>query len=660
MDHHEHQHNHNHSAHNMHAGHSPGMFRQKFWLSLALTVPIVALSHTVAGFFGYDVPEIPLIEWVSPILGTVLFFYSGVVFLRSARHEIAMKKPGMMTLISLAITVAFIYSWAVSLGLTGMDFWWELATLITIMVLGHWLEMKSIEQAHNALGELAKLLPDTAELLQGDAAKMVEASSLKKDDIVLVRPGARVPADGVVVAGSSSVDEALLTGESLPQKKRQGSSVIGGSINKDGVLQVRVSALPGGGVLGGIMDAVKRAGESKSHTQVLADRFAGWLFYAALCVATITLIYWLIVGGQTVAFIVERVVTVLIVACPHALGLAVPLVVSIASSRAAKSGLLVRSREGLESLRNIDAIVFDKTGTLTTGEQSVVAVLGNNERDIVEAAAAVEHASEHSIAKAIINYAHKQGIRYSWDELQHFTAIKGEGVRADMGDVQVLAGNERLLGDYNIAVEVPIPEKYKAYTTIYVARGGRNIGAIVLGDSIRDESREAIETLQQMGIQVVLLTGDNEGVAKAVAEELDIAEYKFSVLPEEKASVIHELQAGGKHVAMVGDGVNDAPALTQADVGIAIGAGTDVAVESADIVLSKSDPRAVIEAIRLSRATYRKMVQNLVWGAGYNIVILPLATGMIGGIVISPAVGAVLMSASTIIVAVNAQLLRRA
>ena len=464
---------------------------------------------------------------------------------------------------------------------------------------------------------------------------MVEPSSLKKDDIVLVRPGARVPADGVVVAGSSSVDEALLTGESLPQKKRQGSSVIGGSINKDGVLQVRVSALPGGGVLGGIMDAVKRAGESKSHTQVLADRFAGWLFYVALCVATITLIYWLIVGGQTVAFIVERVVTVLIVACPHALGLAVPLVVSIASSRAAKSGLLVRSREGLESLRNIDAIVFDKTGTLTTGEQSVVAVLGNNERDIVEVAAAVEHASEHSIAKAIINYAHKQGIRYSWDELQHFTAIKGEGVRADMGDVQVLAGNERLLGDYNIAVEVPIPEKYKAYTTIYVARGGRNIGAIVLGDSIRDESREAIETLQQMGLQVVLLTGD-------------------------KARVIHELQAGGKHVAMVGDGVNDAPALTQADVGIAIGAGTDVAVESADIVLSKSDPRAVIEAIRLSQATYRKMVQNLVWGAGYNIVILPLATGMIGGIVISPAVGAVLMSASTIIVAVNAQLLRRA
>ncbi len=656
--HHLHQRNHSsEDDHSVHDGHSSEMFRKKFWLSAVLSVPIVFLSHTVAGFFGYALPDFWLINALMPVLGTILFFYGGMVFIKSARHEIKMKQPGMMTLISLAIIVAFLYSWAVSLGLDGMDFWWELATLITIMLLGHWLEMRSIAQAQGALGELARLLPDTANLLVDGAARTVKSSELKVGDLVLVQPGSRIPADGVVVGGESSVNESLLTGESQLQNKIIGNIVVGGSINEDGSLEVEVSANSGMGVLGGIMDAVKQAGLSQSKTQILADKFAGWLFYIALIVAFLTLIYWLVVGGHSPSFIIERVVTVLIVACPHALGLAIPLVVSIASSRAAKSGLLVRSREGLESLRNIDVVVFDKTGTLTKGEQSVVAIVGEDEKEVLKLALSIEKKSEHSIARAIINYADDKKLKKSY-EINDFRAIRGKGAIASIDGDRILVGNIALMNEHGLKSDLSMLDEHQNCTKVYVSRGSQVVGAILLGDKIREESYQAIKSLKAMNIKPVILTGDSKGVTEAVAKELGVMEYYYDVLPEDKLDVIRQSQKSGKKVAMVGDGVNDAPALTQADIGIAIGAGTDVAIESADIVLSTSNPLAVIEAIRLSRATYRKMIQNLIWGAGYNIVALPLAAGIIAGITISPAVGAILMSASTIIVAINAQLLR--
>lgn len=642
-----------------HSGHSVELFRQKFWLSLLLTVPVVLLSSVAAGFFGYNIPDNLLVHLISPVLGTVLFLYSGLVFLKSARHELAARQPGMMTLISLAITVAFAYSWAVSLGLKGMDFWWELASLITIMVLGHWLEMKSIAETQNALGELTKLLPDTAEVVHGSETKIVEASSLELGDIVLIRPGARIPADGLVLQGRTTVDESLLTGESHPQKKQENGAVIGGSLNIDGSVRMKVVELPGEGMLGGIMDAVAKADESRSRSQVLADRFAGWLFFVAIITAGITGVYWMTIGGGDLAIAMERVVTVLIIACPHALGLAVPLVVSIASWRAVRSGLLVRSREGLEQFRNVNTVVFDKTGTLTTGEQSVVAVIGEDQSAVVQLAAAVEFASEHPIARAVVKYANKQKIDYSQTETNNFQAITGRGVRAVIGESEILVGSQRLMEDSGVEVDVDVPVKYSSHTTVFISSNMAILGAIVLGDNIRSESYDAIASLKSMGIQAMLLTGDNKAVAAAVADELTISDYAAGVLPAEKAEMIRKLQAKGRKVAMVGDGINDAPALIQAEVGVAVGAGTAVAIESADIVLLKDNPMAVIEAVKLSRATYRKMVQNLAWGAGYNIIMLPLATGMIGGIMVSPAIGAVLMSASTVVVALNAQLLRR-
>lgn len=661
MNHHEHHHGH--ESHSDHAGHDPDMFRQKFWLSLALTIPALVFSHTIQNWFGFEISFVGS-EYISALFGIIIFFYGGLVFIRGARDEIAARRPGMMTLVSMAISVAFVYSLLVTLKFVdGMDFWWELATLVTVMLLGHWLEMSSVEKAQGALHELAKLLPDEAELLEGGGSRTVAVGDLKVGDKVLVRPGANIPADGVVVKGSSEVNESMLTGESRPVKKTVGSDVVGGTINASGALTIEVKRTGGDTALAGIMRLVDEAQSSKSKAQVLADKAAFYLTFVALGAALLTIIGWWI-AGESAGFIFERVVTVLVIACPHALGLAIPLVVAISTTKAAKNGILVRERLALESARNIDIVLFDKTGTLTKGDQGVVEVVARDEDRTLSVAAALERESEHSIAKAIVEYSKSKDITPAG--ITNFVSLAGRGVQAELDGKAVYIGGPQLLEELGLELSVELQQATEkasrdGKTVVYVVEQKAILGAIMLADVIRKESKEAVDKLHAMGKRVAILTGDNEGVAAWVAGELGIAEYFAGVLPGDKAGIVKKLQADGSRVAMVGDGVNDAPALTQADTGIAIGAGTDVAVESADIVLASSDPRGVAKIVELSKASYGKMLQNLAWATGYNALALPLAAGVTSGLgfVLSPALGAVLMSLSTIVVAINAQLLRR-
>lgn len=661
---HEHHSGHTGHNHDKHAGHSPEMFKQKFWLSLVLTIPTLVFSHTVQSWFGVSW-IVTGGEYIPALFGILIFLYGGTVFIKGAIAEIMAKQPGMMTLISMAITVAFGYSLASTFGVvSGMDFWWELATLVTIMLLGHWLEMASVQNAQGALKELAALLPDEAERVEGGAVKKVPVSELKVGDSVLIRPGAQVPADGSVIKGSSDVNESMLTGESKPVKKEIHSKVIGGTINGSGALTVAVEKIGDETALAGIMKLVAEAENSKSKTQILADKAAFYLTFVALGAAIITWITWAIAGASP-EFILERIVTVLVIACPHALGLAIPLVTAISTTKAARNGLLVRRRMALEAARNVDVVLFDKTGTLTKGEQGVVEVIAPAGRDAFLAhVAAVEAESEHPIARAIVRAASDDGVTAK--KATQFSALAGRGAQATIEGQVYYVGGPRLVTELDAAIPDEIKQvarraSNEGKTVVYGITEKKVVGAIMLADVIREESREAVAQLRAMGMRVAMLTGDSEGVAAWVAKELDIQEYFAEVLPEYKAETVKKLQADGSKVAVVGDGVNDAPALTQADIGIAIGAGTDVAIEAAGIVLASSDPRGVAKVVMLSKATYRKMVQNLAWATGYNVIAIPLAAGATAafGFVLSPAVGAVLMSISTIIVAVNAQFLRK-
>ncbi len=652
-------------GHDRHEGHSVAMFRDKFWLSLALTIPVVIFSSDPQHWLGYTVPTFPGSAWTPPILGTIVFLYGGLVFIRGALPELRDRQPGMMTLISLAIIVAFATSWAGTLGLIKVEIWWELATLITIMLLGHWLEMRSIAQARGALSALAELLPDTAERVTGDATETVPLASLAVGDVVLVRPGGRVPADGVVVDGEADVDESMITGESVAVPKGTSDKVVAGTVAAGGSLRVRVSAVGEATALSGIMRMVAQAQASSSKAQALADRAAAILFYVALAAGLVTLVFWLLQGDPEGAL--TRTVTVLVIACPHALGLAIPLVIAISTSLGARNGLLVKDRLALERARELDVVIFDKTGTLTKGEPVLAAVAvdaGVDEADLLAFAGAVEADSEHPLAQAIVRGVRERDIEVPAAEA--FEALAGRGAKATVGDRVVQVGGPRLLADLGIeppATLIAAAEGWAAdgKTVLHVVVDGRVLGALAVEDEIRPESAEAVKALHDLGVKVAMITGDSQAVADSVARRLGIDEVAAQVLPADKAAAIARFQGGGRKVAMVGDGVNDAPALATADVGIAIGAGTDVAVESAGIVLVRSDPRDVVGAITLSRATYAKMRQNLVWATGYNLVAIPVAMGVLipWGIDLSMAVGAIAMSASTIIVAANAQLLRR-
>ncbi len=656
-----------HQGYDKHAGHSVNMFRDKFWVSLILTIPVLLYSSMIQEWLRFAMPTFPGSTYLPLVLGTVIFFYGGLVFIQGVAAELRAKQPGMMTLIALAIVVAYTYSVVNTLLLHGMDFFWDLSTLIVIMLLGHWLEMASVSGAQGALQELAKLLPDTAELVEGDASREVPVGQLAVGALVRVRPGAKIPADGAVVQGQSAVDEAMITGESQAVKKTVGSPVIAGTINSDGTLLLKVTKIGEHTALAGIMRLVADAQSSKSRTQLLADRAAGWLFYVALVSGFLTLVVWLFVVHADANFTFERVVTVFIIACPHALGLAVPLVTSISTSLAAKNGLLVRDRASLERAKDIDVVLFDKTGTLTKGEQGVVDVwpeAGQDDQTLLALAAGVEADSEHSIARAIVQAARDRQVAPA--VATAFTALAGRGVAATVDGQQTFIGGPQLLVTQRLALSPALQARtaqagQEGRTVVYVAQDTQVVGALTLADVIRPESHEAVARLKALKVRMAMLTGDSQAVAQYVARELGITELFAEVLPEHKADKVKELQRDGSTVAMVGDGVNDAPALAQANIGIAIGAGTDVAIESAGIILAKSDPRDVVKIIRLSRATYAKMVQNLVWGAGYNVASIPLAAGVLAplGFILPPVIGAVIMSLSTIIVAFNAQLLRR-
>jgi len=666
-DHNPHSQQGSHSGHGSHAGHEK-MFRDRFWVSLALSIPVLIFSPALQNWLGYTAPVFPGSDWITPVLAVVIFIYGGLPFLRMAADELRERQPGMMTLISLAITVAFVYSVATLFADLGESFFWELVTLIDVMLLGHWLEMRSVRQASGALDELAKLMPDEAERLSDDGrTEKVPLAQLQTGDKVLIRPGASIPADGEVYEGNSDVNEAMITGESRLVKKEAGSQVIGGTVNEgSGSLRMHVTATGEETALSGIMRLVKEAQDSKSKTQLLADKAAAFLFYAALGAAVLTAVLWIIITGFDVE-VLKRVVTVLVIACPHALGLAVPLVVAITTALSARNGILVRDRQALEAARELDTIIFDKTGTLTRGEQGVVTMAvvdGVAEEEALALAAGLESDSEHAVARAIVAAARERGVEPT--AVSEFAALKGRGVQGMVEGTAVHAGGPRLLQH----LEAQTPDDIarfsqqageKGQAVIYLVRGHKVIAAFALADVIREESRQAIQKLHERGIEVAMLTGDSEDVAKAVATELNIDRYFAQVLPEDKDKKVRALQQQGKKVAMVGDGVNDAPALTRADIGIAIGSGTDVAVESAGLILVQSNPLDVVKIIELSEASQRKMVQNIWWAAGYNIIAIPLAAGILApwGIFMPPAVGALIMSLSTIIVAINAQTLRR-
>ncbi|WEF19682.1 heavy metal translocating P-type ATPase [Microbacterium maritypicum] len=654
-----------HAGHDDHAGHGDhvGQFRRLFWIMLVLAVPTVALSGMFAMILGYTLPDVPGLAWVSPVLGAVMYVWGGKPFLVGAVSEIRARRPGMMLLIGLAITVAFLASWGASLGILHheLDFWWELALLIVIMLLGHWIEMRSLAQTTSALDSLAALLPDEAERVEGGQVVIVSPADLAVGDVVVVRPGGSVPADGRIVDGRASMDESMVTGESRTVARGVGDQVTAGTVATDSGLRIEITATGDDTTLAGIQRLVTEAQSSSSRAQRLADTAAGWLFWFALGSAAITAIVWSLVGLPDAAVI--RTITVLVIACPHALGLAIPLVVSIATERAARGGVLVKDRLALESMRTVDTVLFDKTGTLTKGEPVVseVSVSGEHDGDRVLAlAAAAEADSEHPLAKAIVRAAAEKNL--SVPESREFTSSPAVGVTATVEGTTVRVGGPHLLAEEH-ADELADAERWREDGAIilHVVQDGHVIGALKLADEVRPESREAVDALHALGVQVVMITGDAEAVAQTVAADLGIDRFFAGVRPEDKAAKVQELQHEGRKVAMVGDGVNDAPALAQADVGLAIGAGTDVAIASAGVILAGDDPRSVLSVIELSRAAYRKMKQNLWWAAGYNLLSVPLAAGVLApiGFVLPMSVGAVLMSLSTIVVALNAQLLRR-
>ncbi|QXU51801.1 heavy metal translocating P-type ATPase [Rhodococcus sp. LW-XY12] len=660
-----------HGGHDRHAGHGAHgeMFRRRFWVSLILSIPVVGFSHMVAELLGYPMPDFPGAMWIPPVLGTVIFAYGGMPFLTGGWAELRSRRPGMMLLIAMAISVAFAASWITTLGLGGfdLDFWWELALLIVIMLLGHWLEMRALGSASGALDALAAMLPDTAEKITDDGTEEVPLSELTLDDVVLVRAGARVPADGTVVDGRAEVDESMITGESKTVTRESGDTVVAGTVATDSALRVRITAIGEDTALAGIQRMVADAQASSSRAQALADKAAAFLFYFAAITGLLTFVVWALLGNVDEA--VVRTVTVLVIACPHALGLAIPLVIAISTERAAKAGVLVKDRLSLERMRTVEVVLFDKTGTLTQGRHQVTDVTtaaGIGESYLLARAAAVEADSEHPVARAIVAAADTGVPTGEKITATDFRSLPGRGVRAVVDGTEVTVGGPAMLTDLALSV----PEEVTAVTeqwvqrgasVLHIAEGDRVLGAVALEDAVREESRQAIDALHARGVKVAMITGDARQVADAVAADLGIDEVFAEVLPEHKDAKVTELQQRGHKVAMVGDGVNDAPALARADVGVAIGAGTDVAIESAGVVLAANDPRAVLSIIELSHASYRKMWQNLVWATGYNIIAVPLAAGVLAfvGVAISPAVAAVLMSVSTIVVALNAQLLRR-
>ncbi len=650
----------NHHGHGDHIA----QFRLRFWWSLLLTVPTLIFSTMFGHILGYMPPEGT--QWLSPLLGVIIYFYGGWPFLTGAISETKSRQPGMMLLIGLAITVAFFASLATSLGIgtVNLDFWWELALLIDIMLLGHWLEMRALGQASSALDALAALLPDEAERVnQSGAIERVPIAQLVTGDIVLVRSGGRAPADGQVIDGSAEMDESMITGESKPVAKHTGSRVVAGTVATDSSVRIKVVATGEATALAGIRRLVEQAQSSKSRAQALADRAAGMLFYYAAVSAIVTAVVWLWLGLPTEA--IERTVTVLVIACPHALGLAIPLVISISTAVSARNGILVKDRLALERMRTIDTVLFDKTGTLTRGKPAVMGVVADNgsEAELLAIAGAVESDSEHPLAQAIVAAATEQG---SLLRASEFKSMTGRGVQAKVNSQLYAVGGPALIRETGATVPDKVRQAADKWasngsTVLYLVAGKHVVGALALADEIRTESSQAVKQLQAAGIKVVMITGDAKPVAEAVAKELGIDEVFAEVLPEDKDSKVIELQGRGLKVAMVGDGVNDAPALARADVGIAIGAGTDVAIESAGVVLVSDDPRGVLSVVKLSKSSYRKMQQNLAWAAGYNLLSVPLAAGVLApiGFVLAPAVGAILMSLSTIIVAANAQSLRR-
>ncbi|HEY4488906.1 MAG TPA: copper-translocating P-type ATPase [Candidatus Paceibacterota bacterium] len=651
-----------HTEHDKHAGHQPSDFLNKFWLTLVFTIPILLYSDLPQAFFGWSAPVFPGSRYLALILGSVVFFYGGLVFLKGAVGEIKSRMPGMMTLIALAISSAYLYSVGSLFFGNEMTLFWELSTLIAVMLIGHWIEMKAVQGAKGAMRELAKLLPDTAEIVRDGKILSVPLDELKAGVVVLVRPGGKVPADGIVTKGDSEVNEALLTGESRPIAKHEGSEVVAGSINGDGSLEIRIEKVGKETFLAGVMRLVAEAEASKSRLQLLSDRAAFYLTVFAIVAGAITFAAWIAVGGG-VAMATERLVAVLVIACPHALGLAIPLVASISTTLAARNGFFVKRRLALEAARNITTVLFDKTGTLTKGTFGVVAIVGGE--NTLSLAAAANMNSEHPLAKAIVAEAKRTGVAIP--NTTSFTRIPGKGVEVTIGNEKILVGSPTLLAETVSQVskdhaDIVGKQEREGKTVIHVIKNGSLVGSIALADEIREESREAIQTLKSMGIKVAMITGDAEDVAAWVAKELAIDTYFARVLPERKASVLKELQEKGERVAMVGDGVNDAPALTQADLGIAIGAGTNVAIESAGIILVRNDPRDIPRIITLSQLTYRKMIENLFWATGYNVLALPIAAGALAvyGIILQPAVAAVFMSLSTVIVAINASFLRKA
>ncbi|MHC6593036.1 heavy metal translocating P-type ATPase [Arthrobacter sp. C152] len=654
-------------THGQHAGHSTAMFKNRFWLTLALSVPVVYFSPMVGHLLGYMAPEFPGAAWIPPVLGTVIFLYGGQPFLKGGLQELRDRTPGMMLLIGMAITVAFAASWVTSLGIGGfdLDFWWELALLVAIMLLGHWIEMRALGSAQGALDALAALLPDEAERITDSGTETVPVSELNPGDLVLVRSGARMPADGTVAQGQAEFDESMITGESKTVPRGPGDAVVAGTVATDSSVRVRVTAVGDDTALAGIQRLVAEAQESSSRAQALADRAAAFLFYFAAGAGVLTFIAWTLMGSIPEA--VTRTVTVLVIACPHALGLAIPLVIAISTEQAARAGVLIKNRMALERMRTIDVVLFDKTGTLTTGAPELmdVAVADGGDPDrLLALAAAVESDSEHPVARAIVRAARSRNL--DMPAAADFTSLTGRGVQASVDGRTLHVGGPALLRELG-AVEPPAVATAtrgwmgRGAAVLHVLDGGRVLGAVSLEDSVRPESRQAVTALQSRGVKVAMVTGDARQVAQAVAADLGMDEVFAEVLPADKDKKVAELQARGLKVAMVGDGVNDSPALARAEVGIAIGAGTDVAMESAGVVLAGNDPRAVLSMVDLSRASYRKMWQNLVWATGYNILSVPLAAGVLAfaGVVLSPAAGAVLMSASTIVVALNAQLLRR-
>lgn len=649
-----------------HAGHSVMMFRNKFWISLILTVPVIIYSPVIQNLLSFKPPIFLGSEYIQFIFSTIIFFYGGLIFIKGSLGEIKFRRIGMMTLISLAIITSYIYSIATQFFITGDSFYWELATLITIMLLGHWLEMASINRAENALDSIKKLLPEKAEKIVNGMSKQVLISELQIGDIVLIRPGANIPVDGVVIEGISSIDESAISGESILVTKKVNDNVIAGTINQEGSLNVKVTKLGNDTVLAGIVRLVSEAQHSKSNVQILADKAAFILTITAISAAILTFIIWLNLKGS--GFAIERAVTVLVIACPHALGLAIPLVIAISTTMSARNGLLIRKRTALETARNINIVLFDKTGTLTEGRQGITDIWttnGYSEDNILHLMASLEQNSEHAIGKAIINKTNERHIHL--DKVENFVALPGTGIKGILhGKETYLVVNRNYLDENNINIPSVLSESISqnhkvGKTEVYLIFNNDIIGAVSLMDIIRPESKLAVTKLKQMGIKTAMITGDSKNVASYITKQLGIDQYFAEVKPSDKADKVMELQQQGLRVAMVGDGVNDAPALTQADIGIAIGAGTDIAIQSADIILIRNDPSDVLKVINLSKLTYKKMVQNLVWVSGYNLITIPLAAGVLFGygIVLTPAIGAILMSVSTIIVALNAQLLRR-